>query len=324
MRRLLLVIILLCFAPSTHSLTQCGEGGSPRDQANRDKIGIISGGVGGTYARFAQDMADALNEECELRVVPMLGIGSVQNLADLIWLKGVDFAIVQSDVFEAFLQEELRGVEDIRQKIHYVLKLYNEEIHIVAGPEIKSVRDLAGKPVSVGPKSSGTEATASIVFQTLDIRIKPTFLPNSEAIDAVRSGRVAAAFFVVGKPATNLQTFEDKDNLHLVGVDIDKRLESLGYLSSSFVREDYPHLVAPGQHVDTIAVGAILTLYNFEPGSSRYELTSRFARKLMFNLHKMKSGAGGPYHKKWSEVDPDATVPGWVRFKPVDALLTSR
>ncbi len=324
MRRVLLVMFLLCFAQSANALVDCGDGSSPRQQANRDRIGIISGGVGGTYARFAQDMADTLNEECYLRVVPMLGIGSVQNLADLIWMKGVDFAIVQSDVFEAFLQEELRGVDDIRKKIHYILKLYNEEIHLVARPEIKSIHDLAGKPVSVGLKGSGTNATASIVFQALDVRIKPTFLPNSEAVEAVRSGRVSAAFFVVGKPATNIKKFTKDDNLHLVPVNITERLQSYGYLESSFSGGDYPSLVPPGQPVTTIAVGAILTLYNFKPGTPRFELTSRFARKLMFNLDKMKDGAGGRFHKKWSEVDPRATVPGWVRFEPVGKLISSR
>jgi len=74
------------------------------ERANRDAVGLVSGSVTGTYARFAQDLSDALDAPGELRVIAMLGKGSIQNIADLLYLRNVDAAIVQSDVLR-FLRD---------------------------------------------------------------------------------------------------------------------------------------------------------------------------------------------------------------------------
>ena len=71
---------------------------SARERANRDTVGVMGGSVRGTYSRFAQDMANALDQEGQLRVITQLGRGSQQNIADLLWLRGVDVAIIQSHV----------------------------------------------------------------------------------------------------------------------------------------------------------------------------------------------------------------------------------
>src|ERR1700760_2001969 len=58
--------------------------------AQNATIGLIADGAGSTDTRIAADLARALDDSDRLRVLPMLGRGSVQNIADLIFLKGVD------------------------------------------------------------------------------------------------------------------------------------------------------------------------------------------------------------------------------------------
>ena len=83
-----------------------------RTKTNQGAIGIISGGVDGTYIRIAADLAAVLEEPGSLRILPVIGKGSVQNVADLLYLRGIDVAIVQSDVLAYVVREKsFPGIE---------------------------------------------------------------------------------------------------------------------------------------------------------------------------------------------------------------------
>ena len=69
----------------------CGSGGPPahaadidaqRDLVNGGVVGLVSGGVTGTYVRIAADLADALDDGYQMRVLPIIGKGSVRNIED--------------------------------------------------------------------------------------------------------------------------------------------------------------------------------------------------------------------------------------------------
>src|SRR4051812_29909710 len=59
-------------------------------------IGIMGGEIDGT---FATDLTSVLNSDA-LRVVPIIGKGSVQSIDDLLHLPGVDLAMVASDALD--------------------------------------------------------------------------------------------------------------------------------------------------------------------------------------------------------------------------------
>src|SRR3954454_19577467 len=68
-------------------------------------LGIISGGLAGTYIRIAADIASVIDGPTQrLRVLPIVGKGSLQNISDILNVRDVDVAIVQSDVL-AFLRQ---------------------------------------------------------------------------------------------------------------------------------------------------------------------------------------------------------------------------
>ncbi len=114
-----------------------------RNRVNQGTVAIISGGVNGTYIRIASDLAAVLDKGDQLRILPIIGKGSVQNITDLLYLRGIDIGIVQSDVLSFIRKENLHP--NIAQRIRYVTKLYNEEVHILAGKDIAQLADLAGK-----------------------------------------------------------------------------------------------------------------------------------------------------------------------------------
>lgn len=288
------------------------------ERANRDTVGIVAGSVSGTYARFAQDLSDALDSPGELRVVAMLGKGSVQNIADLLYLRNVDVAIVQSDVLR-FLRED-KVFPGIESKIRYVVRLYDEEVHLLARPEIATLKDLAGRRVNFGPKGSGTAMTAKIVLDAEDIPVEPLNLSNSEALAALKAGGIAAAFFVVGKPATYFREIGSEHGLRLLPLELTKGLEDT-YLDAELGPADYPNLIREGERVPTIAVGAVMAAYNWKPGTSRHDRVIRFVRRMLDGLPVLQTEA---YHPKWRSVDPRAPVPGWQRLEVVEQWLANQ
>ena len=86
-----------------------------REERNRSTVSVISGGISGTYIRFATDLANVLDdtENNELRVLPIVGRGGGQNVLDVLFLKGVDMGITQQDHLTFFKQQDPRlyGVE---------------------------------------------------------------------------------------------------------------------------------------------------------------------------------------------------------------------
>jgi TRAP-type uncharacterized transport system substrate-binding protein len=110
-------------------------------RANAGTLGVISGGADGTYIRIAADLANVLDGE-DLRVLPMIGRGSLQNLRDIMFLRGVDIGIVQMDAREQLKTENLQN--DAVRRLRFITRLYNEEVHIIADREISDIRQLDG------------------------------------------------------------------------------------------------------------------------------------------------------------------------------------
>ncbi len=133
-------------------------------------LGIISGGLSGTYIRIAVDIASVFDSTGQpLRILPIVGVGSLQNISDILNIRDVDIGIVQSDVLAFLRRNASPGLE---QNIGYLAKLYDEEVHILAKGDIASVTDLSGKTVNVDAKGSGTALTASVIFEALGVKPK--------------------------------------------------------------------------------------------------------------------------------------------------------
>ena len=68
-------------------------------------MGIVGGLIDGTYMRFADELGKVLDDGDNLRVLPVVSYGAASNLDDLLYLRGIDVAVTQSDVFEYFRTE---------------------------------------------------------------------------------------------------------------------------------------------------------------------------------------------------------------------------
>jgi TRAP transporter TAXI family solute receptor len=287
-----------------------------RDLVNGGVVGLVSGGVTGTYIRIAADLADALDDGYDLRVLPIVGKGSVRNIEDLLLLRGVDVAIVQSDVLDFYKRAGL--VPNIEQKINYITKLYNEEVHVLAKSEYRTIDDLAGKRVNFGTEGSGTFMTAGIVFDDLGIDVNVTSYPEPIALERLRAGEIDGLVFVGGKPLKLIEEVDREEGLHLLAIP-PGRIEA-AYLPSELTADAYPRLIDPGTPVQTVAVGAVLAAYNWPADNPRYRKLARFIERFFANFDRLLQP---PFHPKWREVDLAAQVPGWQRIAPAQRMAVA-
>lgn len=289
-----------------------------RNKVNQGTVGIISGGVSGTYIRIASDLAAVLDKKDQLRVLPMIGKGSVQNITDLLYLKGIDVAIAQSDVLSYIARQKLHA--NIAQRIRYVTTLYNEEVHILAGPDIENLSDLAGKKVNVDIAGSGTAMTASILLGALGTKVETTNFDQALALEKLKAGEIAAMVYVDGKPTDLFRNLDVTSRLRFVPVPLTADLLQT-YLPSSLDHADYPGLIPEGQSTDTVAVGAVMVVYNWDPGNERYKRAAAFVEAFFDNFAEFLKP---PRHRKWQEVNLAAELPGWTRFQPAQEWLDRR
>jgi uncharacterized protein len=286
-----------------------------RQRKNNWTVGIVGGLIDGTYMRFADEMAKVLDDGENLRILPIVSYGAASNLEDLLYLRGVDLAITQSDVFEYFKTE--RKTPNLQNRVQYVLRLPISEVHILAKTDIRSIEDLRGKKVNFGPPGSGSSLTGTIVFQRLGVQVEQVSIDQQSALQKLRSGEVSALVRVVGKPVDFLTRIPKDAGLHIVPIPFSKTFAdyyTLGELDS----KDYPTLIAEGEKIDTIAVPAVLAVFNWQKGSDRYRRIERFVEQMFAKWDRFQVA---PRHPKWRDVNLGATVPGWTRHQIAEHML---
>src|SRR6201995_4289534 len=147
---------------------------------NQNTVTLITGTIGGTYVQFGADLASVLDDGNKLRVLPIVGRGSVQSVADILFLQGVDIGVVRADTLDYL---ERKGfAKDIKKQFTYVTKLYNEEMQVIAPKSVQNLRDLEGKTISVDLPNGGTFVTALPVFERLGMKPKVGFVWQGIAV----------------------------------------------------------------------------------------------------------------------------------------------
>lgn len=282
---------------------------------NRGTVELETTGSDGTSVRIAEDLARLFNDGATRRLIPVVGTGSLQNITDLRFLRGIDLAIVQTDVLNYARDQNLFPA--LNSSITYVTKLYNEEFHLLARPEIKDLTDLNGQKVNVDIIGSGTTITAENLFKMLKITVTPVHDNPQVALDKLRNGKISALAFVAAKPAPFFQQIMDKDGLHLIAVPLNNINDPV-YGPTQLTAADYPRLVQASAPVDTIEVGSMIIAADLHQLPERANSVSTFV-KFFFSNFPSLSTAG--YHPKWNEVDLAADVEGWQRYEPARQWL---
>ena len=277
------------------------------NQLNANTVTLMTGSFGSTYAQMGADLASVLDNGADFRVLPILGRGSVQAVADILLLKGVDAGIVRKDTL-AYLERK-DFANNIRNQFVYVTKMFNEEMHVLAPQTIRSMRDLDGKTVAVDLPDGSTFVTAINVFEHLGIKPHLLYIEPRIALEHAAQrrdrrdhgrGRQAPAMAWPGQrpqPASGAGRVRQ-----VVARRVSAGTALVGGLSQPDIKS------AP---VGTIAAEAVLASYNWQPGSDRYRRLALLVEQLFTHIAQLQRP---PYHPKWQELAPLAPVAGWTRF----------
>jgi TRAP-type uncharacterized transport system substrate-binding protein len=285
-------------------------------RVNNWTVGVAGGLLEGTFIRFAAELAKVLDDGDNMRVIPMVTYGAGENISDLLYLKGVDIAITDADVFEEYKKNHL--FSNIDQRINYISEMYISEFHVYARPEIKSMRDLEGKKVGFNSKGSAANITGKIVFERLGIKVEPVFVNNSIAVEQMLSGELAAILHTVGKPNDFFKKEDPSAGFHFLPVEYNSKFSDY-YLPSTLTSEDYPNLLKPGESVDTIGVPVVLAVYNWPRGTERFRRVERFIQSYFERFEALRKP---PFHPKWREINLAAKVPGWTRYWVAEQMVS--
>jgi TRAP-type uncharacterized transport system substrate-binding protein len=295
------------------------QGGDPeailRERKNQWTMGIVGGLFEGTFMRFAEEIRKVIDDNDDMRVLPIVSRGSAANLEDLLYLRGVDAAITQVDIFEYFRQQ--RKIPNLEQRVHYLLRFPVAEMHLITRKEITRIEQLRGKRVHFPGAGGAGTITGIIMFQRLGIDVEQVLGDIGGGMEPLRNGEIDAMVRVVQKPVGYVTAIPANSGLHLLSIPYSRRFTDY-YALSEFTNADYPNLVPPGERIDSIAVPSVLAVYNWPKATDRYRRVERFVQRLFANFDKLQNP---PYHAKWRDVNLAASIPGWTRFSAAEAEL---
>ena len=297
------------------SIQEGGAEYSLKMRRNNWTVGIAGGQLSGTYMTFANELAEVLDDGDNLRVLPIVSYGAASNLDDLLYLRGVDVAVTQSDVFEYFQTQ--RKMAGLQNRVHYITRLPVSEVHIMAKRNIRSIEDLRGKKVNFGPAGSGSSLTGPIIFQRAGVKVEQTQFDNPVALQKLRSGEIDALIRMVSKPIDFFAKIPAKDDFHLVPIPFTQAFSDY-YTLAEFTKAEYPTLISEGDTTTGLGVPAVLAVYNWPVQSDRARRVKRLVERMFANWEKFQTA---PRHPKWKEINLAATVPGWTRWGPAEELL---
>jgi TRAP-type uncharacterized transport system substrate-binding protein len=280
---------------------------------NRGVVVLETEGSAGISVRTAEELARATG--ATQRILPLIGIGSLQNIMDLKLLHSVDVAIVQKDVLDYAKQKSL--LPGVESWLTYITTLYNEEFHLIARADIKSVSDLTDQKVSIDMSGGGTAITATRLFDILGVPVGTVNDNPEEALDKLRSGELAAVALVAGKPASLFCDLIGENGLHFLSIPPDPAVNA-GYVPGRLTAADYPGLIPYNQPVNTVAVGAVLVVTNLRAGSERYRNVANLVEAFFGGFQSLLQPG---HHPKWHEVDITRELSGWHRFPPAAEWL---
>ena len=216
----------------------------PAGAAKRRFVSIASGWVTGAYYPMAGAISRIAWKHLKdkgIKVTAESSGASVAN-AKLIGAGDTDFAILQNDIANYAYYGKLMFDKPIK-KLLGVCTLFPEHVQCIARADagIKSIADLKGKNVAIGPVGSGTTENVKQILEAWGLTLKDVKgqqLKSSQAGDYIKDGRLDAAFFTVAVGAAvivDTAVVKDIKIVPITGPEVDKMIKKYPFYAKQMV-----------------------------------------------------------------------------------------
>lgn len=297
----------------------------------RAEFKIVTASERGTYIQIGRDLAKWVADPAGVDLEVLPSKGSAENVQRLRYEPGVKFALVQSDVYQAFIDQAAAGnrqAGEMIKPLRVILPLYNEEIYFVARADspLTYIHEIKDKKLNVGPVGSGTALSATTLYRLMFGQSVPdanaSYLSNEEALSKLISDTsLDVVVIVAGQPAKLFADMkpEARQYIKLLRLD-DKAPETAQatktYFPATIRSSSYPSWLT--EDVPTLTVKAFLVTYDYNLQATKTYL-NRFAQSLCVNFDALQ----GQGHPKWREVKMElpSLGKGWSYYPPMEREL---
>ena len=273
---------------------------------------FTTGGETGTYYAFGGVIAQDVSANTATNVTAISSDGSKANVL-LLQSGDAQLAFCQSDVMAyAYAGTNLFAKDGAVDCFSTVAALYQETVQIVTcDPEIKTVADLKGKNVSIGSAGSGVYFNAIDVLGAYGLTeddITPTYQSFGDSADALKDGKIDAAFIVAGAPTTAITDLSTSKTAYLVSLD-EEHVSGLLEISEYYQAATIPAGTYAGvdEDVTTVAVSAVIIAADTVSEDAIYtlcadifdnaaDLTDSHAKYAELSVENGASITSVPYH----------------------------
>jgi len=287
---------------------------------------IVTANEKGTYFAIGVDLAKFVAPDATINLEVLPTAGSAANIKHLRYDLGVKFAIVQADVYQAFLDRAAGGNKEasvIIRPLRVILPLYNTEIHYIvrADSPLNYLHDIRNAKINGGLVGSGaaliTHTLYRMMFDAPIPEANDSFLSNEEAlVKLIGDKSVDVVVVAAGQPAPLISNMKPEAQKFIKLLKFDpnhpsSKLPLTVYSHSVINAASYPNLLK--ESFTTISVGAFLVTYDFNLQGTVGNL-ARFARSLCQNFSTLQAQG----HPKWKEVSLSMPTlgPGWTYYAP--------
>lgn len=299
----------------------------------RAEYKIVTASKAGTYIQIGRDLATWVADPAGIDLEVLDSKGSAENVQRMRFEPGVKLALVQSDVYQAFLDEAKAGNADagnIIRPLRLIMPLYDEEIYFVvrADSPLNAIHEIKNKKIGVGPIGSGTALTSRTLYQLMFGEPLPQanaqYLSNEDALVKLTVDKsIDVAIIVAGQPAKLFTDMKAEARNYIKLLKLDDAAPETARAKKTY----FPAAIRAASYsawlnadVPTLTVKAYLVTYDYGLQSTVSSLT-RFADSLCTNFDKLQASG----HPKWKQVrlELPPLSQGWRYYAPMEKRLRS-
>ena len=298
---------------SLHATLACAGAPNLHTEVRSGLVSVLTDGIVDPSGRATQainQLADYASRLANVRVLPVAGHGAVANVRDLLYLRGVDLAVLNSDVL-AFL-DQTGQYPDARRRIRYVTHLFDQKVFLLVRKDINAIEDLRGRRLVVLSEAGSSRVTATVLFGLRKINVAVEAIGPGEVLDDAGLSKFDGALLLSDELLRVRFGAQTRQGYHLLPIAMTPELQKT-YQSAVIGAQELAGF-SNAANVETVTVSTLLAVFNWTPLHGRYADVTNFIAAFFMNFKGLREQTSNSI---WRQADIAAQSPGWTRFPAV-------